>query len=93
MAFRIDWSDEARADVRLLDKPTAMRVFEGLLRFARTGEGDVKQSKELLPEGYACVWANIGCSFPCPPRLFESILLSTVQWHIADYGSGEDATT
>ncbi len=43
MTFRIEWSEEARADVRRLDKPTAMRVFEVLLRFARTGEGDIKQ--------------------------------------------------
>lgn len=43
MTYRIDWSEESRADVRRLDKPTAMRVFEVLLRFATSGEGDVKQ--------------------------------------------------
>jgi mRNA interferase RelE/StbE len=40
--YRIEWLDEARADIRTLDRPTAMRVFEGVLRFARTGAGDVK---------------------------------------------------
>ena len=39
--YRIDWLDEAKADVRALDRPTAMRVFEGILRFARSGMGDV----------------------------------------------------
>ncbi len=39
--YRIEWLDEAKADVRALDQPTAMRVFEGILRFARTGSGDV----------------------------------------------------
>jgi mRNA interferase RelE/StbE len=39
--YRIEWLDEARADVRALDRPTAMRIFEGLLRFARTGSGAV----------------------------------------------------
>jgi len=39
--YRIEWLDEARADVRALDRPTAMRLFEGILRFARTGSGDV----------------------------------------------------
>ena len=39
--YRIEWLDEAKADVRALDRPTAMRVFEGVLRFARTGSGDV----------------------------------------------------
>jgi mRNA-degrading endonuclease RelE of RelBE toxin-antitoxin system len=43
MALRIDWSEEARADIRGLDRPTAMRIFAGLLRFARTGRGNVKE--------------------------------------------------
>jgi mRNA-degrading endonuclease RelE of RelBE toxin-antitoxin system len=43
MALRVDWSDEARAEVRRLDRLTAMRVFRGLLRFAGTGIGDVKE--------------------------------------------------
>jgi mRNA-degrading endonuclease RelE of RelBE toxin-antitoxin system len=42
VALRIDWSEGARADVRGLDKPIAMRVFDGL-RFVRTGQGDVKE--------------------------------------------------
>ena len=42
MATKIEWSEEARADVRRLDKPLAMRVFEGLLRYMRTDEGDVR---------------------------------------------------
>jgi mRNA interferase RelE/StbE len=40
-AYRIEWLDEAKTDVRTLDQPTAMRVFEGILRFAQTGSGDV----------------------------------------------------
>ena len=39
--YRIKWLEEARADVRTLDRPAAMRLFEGVLRFARTGSGDV----------------------------------------------------
>ena len=39
---RIVWTDAARADVRRLDKPTAMRILAALDRFVRTGEGDVK---------------------------------------------------
>lgn len=38
----IVWTDAARADVRRLDKPTAMRVLSALHRFAESGEGDVK---------------------------------------------------
>lgn len=39
---RIIWTDQAKADVRHLDKPTAMRVLSALHRFAESGEGDVK---------------------------------------------------
>jgi hypothetical protein len=31
VAVNIDWSDEARADVRALERPVAMTIFEGLL--------------------------------------------------------------
>jgi mRNA interferase RelE/StbE len=39
--YRVEWLDEAKADVRMLDQSTAMRIFEGILRFARSGAGDV----------------------------------------------------
>ena len=37
----IEWLDEAKVDVRRLDRPTAMRIFDGILHYARTGSGDV----------------------------------------------------
>ena len=46
--YSIEWLDEARADVRALDRPTAMRLFEGILHFARTGSGDVRALKSDL---------------------------------------------
>jgi hypothetical protein len=33
----IEWLDEARADVRRVDRPAAMRIFDGILHYARTG--------------------------------------------------------
>jgi mRNA interferase RelE/StbE len=39
--YGIEWLDGARADVRALDRSTAMRLFEGILHFARTGSGNV----------------------------------------------------
>jgi hypothetical protein len=33
MGFRIDWTEEARGDVRALDR-AAIRIFEGLQRYA-----------------------------------------------------------
>jgi len=43
MGLNVEWSEEARADIRRLDKPTARRIFDAVLRFARTGQGDIKQ--------------------------------------------------
>ena len=40
--YRIVWLDEARADVRRLDRCTAMRIFDGVLHYSRTGTGDVE---------------------------------------------------
>jgi mRNA-degrading endonuclease RelE of RelBE toxin-antitoxin system len=48
MPLDIEWSEEARADVRRLDKPTALQIFDALLRFARTGHGDIKQLRGEL---------------------------------------------
>jgi len=39
---RIVWTEPAKADVRRLDKPTAMRILAALHRFVESGEGDVK---------------------------------------------------
>jgi mRNA-degrading endonuclease RelE of RelBE toxin-antitoxin system len=39
---RIEWFDEARADVRRLDRATAMRIFDRVLHHARTGGGNVE---------------------------------------------------
>ena len=42
MALSIEWTDEARGDIRALDRTAAMRVFDGLYRYTATGVGDVK---------------------------------------------------
>ena len=42
LPFRIEWLDAGKADVRALERPVAMRIFDGVLHFARTGSGDVK---------------------------------------------------
>ena len=40
--YRIDWLEEAKSDIRRLDRATAMRVFDGILHYARTGGGNVE---------------------------------------------------
>jgi mRNA interferase RelE/StbE len=47
---RIVRTEPAKADVRRLDKPVAMRIFSALHRFAESGQGEVKaleQREEL----------------------------------------------
>ena len=50
--FRIDWLEEAKVDVRRLDRPTAMRDFDGVLGFARSGFGDVVALQGELTGSY-----------------------------------------
>jgi mRNA interferase RelE/StbE len=38
----IVWTDPAKADIRALDRPTAMRILYTLHRFAESGVGNVK---------------------------------------------------
>ena len=35
---KIDWSEDAPADVRRIDRKMAMRIFTTIQRFAETGE-------------------------------------------------------
>jgi len=42
---KIRWTEEAKADVRRLDRQTALQIFEALDRYARTDEGNVAQLK------------------------------------------------
>ena len=45
MAAKIVWTDEARADIRSLDRGTAMSIFDRLYIYATTGKGGVKVLK------------------------------------------------
>lgn len=47
MAARIvvKWPEEARADVRRLDRATAMQILHCLARYLKSGVGDVKKLK------------------------------------------------
>jgi mRNA-degrading endonuclease RelE of RelBE toxin-antitoxin system len=50
--YRIEWRDDAKADVRRLDRATAMRIFAGVLHYARTGGGDVAHLHGDLAGGF-----------------------------------------
>ena len=46
---KIDWRDKAKAQLRAIDQPTAMRILHALAAFAATGEGDVKRLQGIDP--------------------------------------------
>lgn len=39
---RIAWTEQARADVRRLDRGTALRILHALHRFVESGTGEIK---------------------------------------------------
>jgi mRNA-degrading endonuclease RelE of RelBE toxin-antitoxin system len=41
----VEWPEEARADVRRIDRATAMQILYCLARYLKTGVGDVKKLK------------------------------------------------
>jgi hypothetical protein len=43
MSERVIWSSEARADIRAIDRDTALRLLKALDRFLKTDAGNVKQ--------------------------------------------------
>jgi len=56
--YAIEWLDEAKADVRALDRPTAMRLFDGTLHFARTGSGDVNALPAIWRAPSVSAWVT-----------------------------------
>ena len=49
MAKRIGWTDEAKADIRAIDRQTAVDLLHGLARYLETEEGDVKRLRGIEP--------------------------------------------
>ncbi|MGA2146632.1 MAG: type II toxin-antitoxin system RelE/ParE family toxin [Bryobacteraceae bacterium] len=49
MAKKVAWTDQAKADVRAIDRQRAMHILHGLARFIRTEEGDVKRLQDIEP--------------------------------------------
>ena len=49
MRKKIVWKDQARNDLRAIDRTTALQILHGLDRFSATGEGDVKRLQGIEP--------------------------------------------
>jgi mRNA-degrading endonuclease RelE of RelBE toxin-antitoxin system len=51
-AKRVIISDEARADIRAIDRDTALRLLKALARFLEAEAGDIKQLRGFDPPQY-----------------------------------------
>jgi mRNA-degrading endonuclease RelE of RelBE toxin-antitoxin system len=49
MAKGVRWTTEARADIRAIDRDTALRLLKALDRFLKTDAGNVKQLEGFDP--------------------------------------------
>jgi len=49
MRKQIDWTPQARADVRRIDRETALGLLEGLADYVLTGHGDVERLTDVEP--------------------------------------------
>jgi mRNA interferase RelE/StbE len=46
---KIAWTDPAKADLRAIDQPTALRILHTVARYLATGDGDVKRLQDIEP--------------------------------------------
>jgi len=49
MARRIVWSGQARADIRVIERPVALQILKTLARYAEAGEGNTKRLRGIEP--------------------------------------------
>ena len=49
MAKKAAWTDQAKADLRAIDRETALSILRGLSRFLLTEQGDVKRLQNIDP--------------------------------------------
>ena len=52
MAKRVAFTDQAKADLRAIDQPTALKILRTLARFAHSEEGNVKRLQGNDPPLY-----------------------------------------
>lgn len=68
MAKKIAWTDQAKADLRAIDRPTALRILHGLARFLATEEGDIKRLQDIEPPQTSPTHRRLPRPLPRPRR-------------------------
>ena len=49
MARRIVWTEQAKADIRNIERSIALQILKTLARYVQTGEGNTKQLQGVEP--------------------------------------------
>jgi plasmid stabilization system protein ParE len=49
VAKRVVWTEQARIDVRAIERQTVWQILKTLARYAKAGEGDTKQLQGVDP--------------------------------------------
>ena len=49
MGKKVDWTEQAKADLRAINQPTALRILHTLARYTATNQGDVKRLQGVDP--------------------------------------------
>lgn len=52
MAKHVIWNEQAKAQLRAIDQPTALRILHALARYLESGKGDVKRLRNIEPPEY-----------------------------------------
>jgi mRNA interferase RelE/StbE len=73
---KIAWKEQARNDLRAIDRATALQILHGLDRFSATGEGDVKRLQNIEPPEFRLRIGNYRVRFN---DLGDSLLILTVK--------------
>jgi len=73
---KIVWKEQARNDLRAIDRASALQILHGLDRFSATGEGDVKRLQNIEPPEFRLRVGNYRVRFS---DLGDTILILTVK--------------
>jgi plasmid stabilization system protein ParE len=49
MGKRIEWTTQAKADIRGIAQPVALQILKTVARYVQTGEGNTKQLRGVEP--------------------------------------------
>ena len=85
MAETIAWTDRAKADLRAIDRQTALDLMHGIARFLATEEGDAKRLQGIEPPELRLRLGDYRVRFDDHG---ESIEILAVKHRTEAYGSG-----